>query len=208
MILLLVGRALAACDPSAVLVELEASGTREAYLCVAGAETGKDLLLAVIADDPAEEHPRATRAIVLWLLERSDRAMDPAVIARLTPADRRLLADGIRARRGRISPSPEHAAVFQQLAWYAPVDRYTDGRLRPVDRANLDLVDPVVRPAPPPVEPVAAPVAVTPRAVGTPARWGCASVGGPGGALGVGAGVLAALFGVARRRGDSHPGAR
>lgn len=198
MILLVVGRALAACDPAAMLDELEARGTREAYLCVAEAESGKDVVLAAIADDPPAEHPRATRALVLWLLERSDRAMDPDVIARLTPADRRLLADGIRARRGRVSPSPEHAAVFAQLAWYAPVDRYTDGRLLPVDRANLALVDPAVRPAPP-VEPEAdaQDVAVTPRALGTPAKCGCASGARGGGAAALG--VLLVVLGAARR---------
>ncbi|MDP2314078.1 MAG: YARHG domain-containing protein [Pseudomonadota bacterium] len=153
MILLLVGLVYAAdCDPAAVLDELRASGPRELYLCVSKAEEGKDLLVAELLKEPAGSE-RLTRALVLWLLERTDRPMDPDLLARLSPSDRRLLADGIRARRGRASPSPDHAEVFRQLPWYAPVPGYNDARLRPVDRANLDAVDPAVRLVPPPAEP-------------------------------------------------------
>ncbi|MDP2309528.1 MAG: hypothetical protein Q8P18_26130 [Pseudomonadota bacterium] len=212
--LLLVGLALAAptersgCDPAAALSEVVSRGAREAYLCVSRAEVGKELVLAEMAKDPLGERSgrsdgRLTRALALWLLERTDRAMDPDLLARLAPADRRLLADGIRARRGRASPSPEHAAVFGQLSWYAPTPGYTDARLRPIDRANLALVDPAVRLLPPPDEeegdeeaPAASGVSVA-----TPATCGCASGGGRTG-LGVGLAALVALLGVARRRGD------
>lgn len=217
--LLLVGLALAVtpeaavsadCDPATVVDELVASGRRDAYLCLAGAENGKDLILGAIAKDPLGEHNRLTRALVLWLLERTDRPMDPDLVARLSPADRRLLADGIRARRGRASPSPEHAAVFTQVPWYAPMPGYTDARLRPIDRANLDIVDPAVRLTPPPAEgeagdegeeeAAAAPAAPDRVGADTPNLCGCASAAAPSGAFGLGAGALVVLLGAARRR--------
>ena len=122
MILVLAGLSLAAdCDPKAALPRVVSSGDREAYVCLSEAEEGKDLILTEIAEDPLGEHPRLTRALVLWLLERTDRPMDPQLVAALSPADRRLLADGIRARRGRASPSAEHARIFQNLDWYDPI---------------------------------------------------------------------------------------
>jgi MYXO-CTERM domain-containing protein len=206
---LLVGLALAAaptstpaCDPAKSAATLEESGTREDYLCVSRADTGKDLLLAEIGKDPLGEHNRLTRALVLWLLERADGPMDPDDIARLSPGDRRLLGDGIRARRGRASPSPEHAAVFAQLPWYAPMQHYTDGRLRPVDRANLEIVDPAVRLAPPVT--VLREDTQLPPAVGEklgkkpPGMWGCAV--GPVGTTGLFTSALLALLAVVRRR--------
>jgi hypothetical protein len=63
----------------------------------------------------------------------------------LAPADLRFLADGVRARRGRKSPVPEHEAVFKQFDWYRPVENYTDGRLKPGDREQIALLD---RPVP------------------------------------------------------------
>ena len=140
--ILLLGAALAAdCDPAASVARLPTSGAQADYLCVMRAEAGKDLLVGAIVASP-EGSERLTRGLALWLLEHTDQEMDPALIQRLNPADRRLLADGIRARRGRASPSPEHVKVFQQLGWYEPIPNYTDARLRPVDRTNLDKVDP------------------------------------------------------------------
>jgi len=203
--LLLVSWAFAAdCDPAAALTALPSRGAKEDYLCISKAETGKDLLVTELLKDPAKDHARVTRALVLWLLERTDRPMDPAVVARLSPADRRLLADGIRARRGRASPAPEHAAVFANLTWYEPVPGYNDARLRPIDRANLLVVDPPVRAAPAApsedggVEEEIAPV-ILPKAAKTaeaPRMCGCAGVEGGG----VGLGVAGALALVMRRR--------
>jgi hypothetical protein len=150
MILLTIAAALAACDPAAMLPALVAHGDRDAYHCVTTAEAGRDLLITHLDAAPAGGTERLTRALALWLLEHTDRVMDPAVVARLSPADRRLLADGIRARRGRASPSAEHAAIFAQLSWYAPDRTYTDGRLRALDRENLLVVDPPRPPPPPP----------------------------------------------------------
>lgn len=195
VIALVVGLALAAapdCDPAAALAEVLVNGTRDAYLCLSRAEAGEQLVLTKMAMDPLAEPNRLTRALVLWLLERPDRAMEPELVARLSPADRRLLADGIRARRGRASPSPEHAAVFGQLPWYAPVPGYTDARLRPVDRANIEVVDPAVRLTPP----VAEEAGNAPASAAAPC--GCA-VGGESGFVA----LLLAALGLSRRRGRS-----
>ncbi|MES2641552.1 MAG: hypothetical protein V4850_18820 [Myxococcota bacterium] len=207
MSLLLVGLAVAAaptspttpaCDPATSVAALPENGAREDYLCVSQADTGKDLLLAEIDKDPLGEHNRLTRALVLWLLERADGPMDPDDIARLSPGDRRLLGDGIRARRGRASPSPEHAAVFAQLPWYAPMQNYTDGRLRPIDRANLEIVDPAVRLAPT-VTVLTEDTLLPPSpAKKPPGMWGCAV--GSVGTTGLFTSGLVALFAVGRRR--------
>ncbi len=209
MILLTVALASAgACDPAAALAALETSGARDDYMCVIQAENGKDLVLAELLKDPTGKNERRTRALALWLLQHTDRPMDPDVVDKLSPSDRRLLADGIRARRGRASPAPEHAKVFEQFGWYEPVPNYTDARLRPIDRENLAVVDPPVRltPAPAPADP-AKPEGKTggPPPPGgppgdvtaeTPNLCGCA---GSGRGAGVGGIVLAGLL-VARLR--------
>jgi MYXO-CTERM domain-containing protein len=197
------------CDPAAALATLPSRGSKEDYLCVSKAETGKDLLVTEMLKDPAADHARLTRALVLWLLERTDRPMDPAVVARLSPADRRLLADGIRARRGRASPAPEHAAVFANLTWYEPIPGYNDARLRPIDRENLLVVDPPVHPAAPDpsdegadegvgeIAPVILPK--TAKTAEAPKMCGCAGVEGGGAGLGLLGGL--ALLTRRRRRG-------
>jgi hypothetical protein len=138
--MILVAMAFAAdCDAVAAVSTLKASGKREAYDCVRSAESAKEPLINAIIADPT--NVRLTRAMALWLLERGDAAWDPTIVVRLPAADRRLLGDGVRARRGRKTPSPEHEAVFSQLDWYHPVSSYTDAKLTPVDRANIALAD-------------------------------------------------------------------
>jgi MYXO-CTERM domain-containing protein len=204
MIALWVSLAWAACDPAAALPSLRAHGAQADYLCVAGAEEGKDLLLAQIVqntDPTGKGDERLTRALVLWLLQRTDRAMDPAVVAKLSPDDRRLLADGIRARRGRASPAPDHVAIFQQLSWYEPDPSYTDARLRPVDRENLALVDPAKKPPPPPPQAPGDAAAPAPGAdadgttvtAQTPNLCGCASTSGDAGLVLAGLALLTTL---------------
>jgi hypothetical protein len=137
------------CDPSAAAVALQSAGSRTDYDCVVAAEEGASILQAELLKDPPAGRERLTRALAIWLLTRTDRPMDPEVVARLAPSDRRLLADGIRARRGRRSPAPDHAVVFEQFSWYQPIPTYTDALLRPIDKENLAIVDPLVKPPPP-----------------------------------------------------------
>lgn len=201
MIPLLASLALAGdCDPTASVARLQKSGSQADYLCLMKAPEGKDLLVGALLETPTDNE-RLTRGLVLWLLEHTDQEMDESLISRLNPADRRLLADGIRARRGRASPAPEHVKVFEQLGWYEPVPNYTDARLRPVDRKNLDKVDPkvrVVEAAPAAPTPDAPPVPVAPPvSAGTPNLCGCASAPTSPAVLG----GLLVLFGIRRR----HP---
>ncbi len=151
VIAFLLGVALAAnCALDEAVAEVRDGGDKAAYLCLVH-EGGGAAAAAAIGDG---EEPRLRRAIALWLLQRYDIPFDPALVTLLNPADVRLLADGIKARRGRKSPVPEHEAVFSQFDWYKPLDTYTDGRLRPVDRANLDaLTRPPVEPEPEQAEP-------------------------------------------------------
>lgn len=164
------------CDPTAAASSLRASESlRASYLCLAEhAEGGETLVRALEAlrAAPAAKAPlvgtpeeltvaatqtdtaiaaRFTRALTLWLLCHADAAWEPTLVSRLSPADRRLLADGVHALRGRKSPSPEHDAVFAQFAWYKVNPRYTDNLLSATDRSNIDLAN---RPPPPPPPPV------------------------------------------------------
>ncbi len=169
MITFLLGVALAAnCALDEAVAKVREGGEKDAYLCLVREGGGAAAAAAAIGDG---EEPRLRRAIALWLLERYDIPFDPALVALLNPADVRLLADGIKARRGRKSPVPEHEAVFAQFDWYKPLATYTDGRLRPVDRANLDAL------ARPPVEPEAAPA--EPAALAFAKKYGVAfAIGG------------------------------
>ena len=153
MTLLLVALA-RACDVSAAVALLRRETDKNAYLCLADSDEARDPLVLAIAADPGQA--RLTRALTLWLLERSDAPMDPDLVRSLSADDRRFLADGIRARRGRRSPAPAHDRVFQQFDWYHPDDGWTPTRLTAVDRDNIALCD-----RPPPV-------ALTP-----PAEGGC-----------------------------------
>lgn len=205
----------AECDVDASLARLAAPDETllDAYLCLASSEAAAERLADAIqpppAVAPAPEIPsaeaataltvgvgdeatrnRQTRALALWLLQRTDRAFDVEYLRLLSPADRRLLSDGIRARRGRKSPSPEHEAVFSRFDWYKPVPDYTDGRLTGLDRGNISLVDKPPeppKPPPPPPEAAAEKEAKLPSEVvqETP-LCGCSASGAPGlGALGL-----------------------
>lgn len=134
---------------------------------------------------PAAVHVRTTRCLGLWLLERGDTAWDPSLVRRLSADDRRLLADGVYARRGRRSPSPDHDQIFRQFTWYQPDPRYTDNRLTDIDRANLSLAD-----RPPAAPPPAAAPEVQPAAAEPPGCGGCRTAPASGwGGLGL-AGLL------------------
>ncbi len=206
--LLAVAAALAAdCDIAAALDAVRASGTREAYDCVTATDAGRDALVVAIDAGAGKGSERLTRALAVWYLLHPGPV--PAEhVRRMRPADRRLLADGVHARRGRASPVPEHAKVFAQWPWYTPRATYTDGLLTEEDRANVALLDrpptdvavePTVSDAPtapvtPSDAPVRAPVSEVPAAPGSPGcGWGAAD----GSTLGALLGALGLL--VARR---------
>lgn len=150
MIVLLAAAALA-CDVAESITTLRASGTYEAYVCVMKEESARGPIAAAVMDDPT--NPRLSRALALWLLERADTAWDPDLVRLLPAPDRRLIADGVRARRGRKTPAPEHEKVFLQMDWYNPIPGYSDARLTETDRANIAMADkPPPKVEPPPVE--------------------------------------------------------
>lgn len=137
-LLLLVGLAAAECDVESAVGDVREHGKKEAYDCLIGSEAGADAALAALADNPADT--RVSRALALWMLQRADTPFLPAHVAALNADDKRLLADGVRARRGRKSPVPQHETVFQQFDWYQPVATFTDGRLRPGDKEQIAIL--------------------------------------------------------------------
>lgn len=177
------------CDPVAAVPGVR-DGQQDAYVCTITNDAGRDALIAAL-DAGGDNPERLTRALALHLLLRADAPLAVEDVRRLSAADRRLVSDGIRARRGRASPVKAHADVFGRWDWYRPVVSYSDGRLRDVDRANIALAD--KPPEPPPVVVEAAP-AEPPAA--TP-LFGCAT--GP--ARSAATGLLAATIAlVALRR--------
>jgi len=220
MILLLLAAWADPCSPEAAVGILrgDPGDLKTAYLCLATDERGDDLTVAALdatpaapAPDPAAPLPtgsdadmaraRYTRALALWLLNHADVQWDPSLVRRLPAVDRRLLADGVRALRGRESASPEHVKVLQNFSWYKPDPTYTDGRLSAIDRANIAMAD-KPPPAPPPL-PAAMAAADGPGGAPPtppPSTGGCGCAGTPG-ALGLGAGLAALLLSAARRSG-------
>lgn len=161
-----------ACDPLVSLENLRSSAQQQDYLCVAKAPEAGWIAAAVDGEMDPDLRRRLSRALGLWLLQRADMSMDPALLQRLNPADRRLLEDGIHARRGRPTPAAEHRKVFENLSMPAPDPRYTDGRLHPVDLENLKKL----RVAPSQAEALAAPVERPPEpVVPQPGWWSCNS---------------------------------
>lgn len=168
----------------AELAELGAHGSQASYLClIADDAAHAPLLAAIIAgnalatptDAESAAHTRDTRALTLWLVARSDVAWDAADVRLLSPDDRRLLADGVKARRGRKSPAPEHDAIFAQQRWYQVDAVYSDNRLTKVETDNIALAN-----KPPPVTVAAVPVVVAPTLTdmtAPPSACSCTSAG-------------------------------
>ncbi|MCB9780856.1 MAG: YARHG domain-containing protein [Alphaproteobacteria bacterium] len=193
-------------SPDAWLTSLRAGPDLDLYLCLAASDDARLLLLPAaqeaLADDAmdAGERNRVTRALAVHLLQRLDRPLTREEVLALGPGDQRLLRDGVHARRGRRTPSPEHARVFERFDWYQPRDDYSNGLLDAVDRQNLDLLD---APQPPP-EPEAAPAADAVGQGEAPAvprgMCGCASGSVPAGPAAGGLLLLGlALLGRRRR---------
>lgn len=207
--LLLLHRALAAdpCDLAASVTLLQSSGNKDAYLCVAEAEGGAAALCAALdgltgpTDTLADARARYTRALTLWLIDHVDTTWDPAWVRRLSADDRRLLADGVYARRGRASPAPAHDQIFTNFAWYQPKPNYTDGRLSAADREKIAMAD-KPPPAPAPTVDLSGDPAIDPAGAEAPPAassgiggvCGCAAAPAPTAWLGV------ALAGVALAR--------
>ena len=193
-------------DPDAWITRLRVEADRDTYLCLATTDAAHDPLLAAAAAgaegaDEGEQN-RLTRALAVHLLLRLDRALSADEVRALNAADRRLLSDGVRARRGRRTPSPEHEKVFAQFDWYQPSEDYNAALLTELDRANIAMLD---NPPAAPVAAVPAGPALTPDAAGAEVPrgiCGCGSVG-PGGSGLWGAGM--AVVGLLRRRRRRHP---
>jgi MYXO-CTERM domain-containing protein len=160
----LAGLAFGECDPEAALAVLAREGDEAAYRCAIDEERAGGPLVAAIRALPADDdaaRPRFTRALALRLATTSG-FWDPELVRLLSPADRRLLADAVKARRGRRSPSPEHDVVFARQPWYHPDEGYTDKRLSEIDRANFELANDPSAFAAEPAEPAPPPVAASP----------------------------------------------
>ena len=202
----------AACDLATSLGTLAATGSKEDYLCIAGEPGGAAALAALLRPPPLpspaaatlapppptatialtpDGSARHTRALTLWLLARVDDPWDPALVRLLSPGDRRLLSDGVYAARGRTSPAPEHHAIFENLPWYKPDPKFTNGRLHPGDLAQIALAD---DPPPPPVPIPEAPAERAPPPA--KAAYGCAY--GP--FVGVAAALALVVFAAQRWR--------
>ena len=136
----LVALALADCPaPEAAIDALMEEPSKENYDCVATQQDCGALLIEAL--ESGDEDTRRGRALVIWRLLRLDGEIPADEARAYPPAERRLLADAIHARRGRETPSTDHDAVFQNFAWYAPDPTFTKVRLTDIDRTNLEMVN-------------------------------------------------------------------
>ncbi|NOY27966.1 MAG: YARHG domain-containing protein [Oligoflexia bacterium] len=173
--------------PQQWLETLTQGANRDAYLCLAGSDEAAAMLLqAASATDPAAAGAdanvahRLTRALALHIILRLDRPVSAQQSRALNSADRRLVSDAIRARRGRRTPSADHAAVFEQFEWYQPDDHYNNGQLTKLDRANIAMIDhPPTPPTPQKTASAADGVAQGARSGQLP-RGACGCMAGPG----------------------------
>lgn len=188
------------CDEGldSAILTLRLTGDRAAYECLAADDDAQGALIRAMAEEGARNPERVSRGLALWRLHRLDQEVPPEEARAYLAVDRRLLADGIRAWRGRESPSPEHVLVFEQLDWYKPTPQYVEARLTEMDKANLAVINDPPKPAPPP-EPegaaAAMPGEIPPPQPAASGGCGCAVGGGAGGWMG-----LLALALVGRRR--------
>jgi MYXO-CTERM domain-containing protein len=180
-------------------------GEEHAYLCLAADEEADTALLQALAadaDTKSGSHRRMQRALAIHVMQRLDQPADVVALRALNAADRRLLRDAVHARRGRKSPVPEHAAVFEKFDWYQPNRRFTNRSLTALDQENLVIIDkPPRAPKPeadaPAIEAVPTVPAHSPEAAPASEGCGCTSVAAASGwAWLLGVGAL-----TARRRG-------
>jgi hypothetical protein len=124
---------------------LRSAGDEAAYNCLAEDDRSLELLLEEsLSPNGQENHPeRITRAMAVWRMHRLESEIPAEEARAYNPSDVRLLTDAINAYRGRTSPSPEHASVFEKFDWYAPSAQFTVARLTETDVANVAmLLDP------------------------------------------------------------------
>ena len=186
------------CEPADHPAWIEAVRTRgdeTSYLCLAADNDSHAPLLAAVEASPdptAAGHRRIQRALAIHVMQRLDRPVSVDAIRAVNAADRRLLRDAVHARRGRQSPVPEHASVFEKFDWYQPNRRFTNRSLTPLDRDNLQIIDKPPRPEPtrttdaPALDAVPAPAGDTPRPADTGSTCGCAAGSGPTGLVWLG----------------------
>jgi uncharacterized protein (TIGR03382 family) len=166
------------CPPPAEpwLDDVAQRGDETSYKCLIETDEFLVPLVEAIGKEADEgARNRYTRALALHLAARADKPWEPAHVRLLNAADRRLLADAVKARKGRQSPSPEHDAVFQKQWWYR-VDTYTDNELTEVEKANIAMANDPPPPADPDAPDTDAPV-MLPPVEQPPSACGCASSG-------------------------------
>ena len=113
--------------------------TRDRYVCVVDAEDAERQLVSFMGEGWEDSAPVLRRALVFVLLNTLQRPWNPQHVLRLSPADRRLLADGVKARRGHgVGGRPRH---FSTVAVVSARAVYTDGRLSQIDRINIGMAD-------------------------------------------------------------------
>ncbi len=208
LLVLLPGPARAAaptCDgtPADWLATLQQGPDLDAYLCLAHTDDAHAPLLAAATTPGDDENiaNRLTRALAVHLILRLDRPLTGEELRPLNAADRRLLRDAVYARKGRRTPSPDHALVFERFDWYQPDDRYTNGRLDDTDRANLALIDsPPEEPAEEEAQPTAAEAVAQAQPADAVPQGMCGCATGSAAAGWPAALVLLGLVGLRRRR--------
>jgi hypothetical protein len=72
--------------------------------------------------------------------DRLDQLLTVEHLADLSLRDLRLLRNTIYARRGRLFRSTLLRDHFGAMAWYAPVDDFSDAKLTAIDRKNIRLI--------------------------------------------------------------------
>lgn len=194
------------CEPPAepYLADVAERGDETSYHCLIRTDAFYEPLVAAVRDAPDGDTARKrwARALSLWLIARSTTPFDPDVVRLLSADDRRLISDGVRARRGRKSASAEHDAIFRKQWWYHVDPGYTDNKLTAVERDNIAIADkpPPAAKATAPAEPLVPPPPAHATIDEPPSACGCATPSG-GGATGL-AGIVAWL---GRRRRPGLP---
>jgi hypothetical protein len=159
---------------------LYGSDKETAYRCLVERDDAGLALIAALdkTEDDDRGAPALSRALALYLLARADRPFVRQEIKSLLLVDRRLVRDGLRARKGRKSPAPNHHKVFEKFDWYKPDPAYTDGRLTELDRENSRILDKLpLASASEPARARSTAASPTPPEEEKQSKWfGCASV--------------------------------
>ena len=193
------------------IADVREHGREDAYLCLAhDAGAAAPLMQAIEAVETPDSgrQRRLQRALALHVMQRLDKPADVSALRAVNASDRRLLRDAVHARRGRKSPVPEHAAVFEKFDWYHPSSRFTNRELDTTDRENLAVIDrppPEESPGPttdaPAIDAMPKGPASAPKPANTTGACGCAATDWPPHALW----LLVPMMGLLRRRTRASP---